>query len=53
MENNLGEIFYNGKIVDLQNMQKAQTMEILNDLRDKQAISKEKIDICLDKMRNI
>lgn len=53
MENNLGEIFYNGKIVNLQNMEEAQATEILRSLRDRQTVSKEKIDTCLDKMRNI
>lgn len=53
MRNNLGEIFYNGKIVNLQNLEEAQAMEILRSLRDRQAVSKEKIDNCLDKMRSI
>ena len=50
--NHLNEIFYQGKMVNLQNMEDAQTVEILNYVRSKQMASKEKIKICLDKMRN-
>lgn len=51
--NHLNEIFYNGKRVKLQNMEERQTMEILTYLRNRQMTSKEKINICLDKIRSI
>ncbi len=51
--NHLNEIFYQGKMVNLQNMEDAQVMEILDSLRGRQVASKKKIDVCLDKMKNI
>ncbi len=49
----LNEIFYNGKMVNLQNMEEVQVIEILDSLRGRQVESKKKIDVCLDKMKNI
>lgn len=53
MENNLGEIFYNGRIINLRDIEEAEAEKILNDLRNTQVNSKRKISICLDKMKNI
>lgn len=47
----LNEIFYQGKMVNLQNMEEAQTTEILSYVRNRQMASKEKIRVCLDRMR--
>lgn len=53
MKSNLGEIFYNGKIVDLRKLKESGVEKILSDLKNKQTVSKENITGCLEKMKNI
>ncbi len=51
MDNNLGEVFYNGKIYTLSTMQENEMRDMLENLRSKQVVKKEAIRENLNKMR--
>ena len=51
MDNNLGEVFYNGKICTLSTMQENEMRDMLENLRSKQVVKKEAIRENLNKMR--
>lgn len=51
MDNNLGEVFYNGKILNLSTMQENEMRDMLENLRSKQVVKKEAIRENLNKMR--
>ena len=51
MSNNLGEIFYNGRIINLSSVDEQELMKMVDELENSQAKNKETIKNILNKMR--
>ena len=51
MDKNLGQIFHDGRIINLRDAKMNDLNKIINDLRESQFTTKERIDMCLKKMK--